>query len=35
MSRAVQGEWRNWAGNQRATPSQVVTPASVAELSAV
>jgi L-gulonolactone oxidase len=31
----VQGEWRNWAGNQRATPSQVVTPASVAELSAV
>ncbi|MFD0358995.1 D-arabinono-1,4-lactone oxidase [Streptomyces sp. NPDC127110] len=26
------GTWRNWAGNVRATPARVVTPASVGEL---
>jgi len=31
----VSGSWHNWAGNQRATPSRVVTPAGVTELSAV
>jgi len=32
VSRANNGQWRNWAGNQSATPSRVVAPASVAEL---
>ncbi|HWN32644.1 MAG TPA: D-arabinono-1,4-lactone oxidase [Pseudonocardia sp.] len=35
MSRANNGQWRNWAGNQSATPSRVVAPASVAELAEV
>jgi L-gulonolactone oxidase len=29
------GQWRNWAGNQSATPSRVVAPASAAELAEV
>ncbi|EFL18116.1 D-arabinono-1,4-lactone oxidase [Streptomyces sp. C] len=29
------GTWRNWAGNVRATPARVVTPASVGELQEV
>jgi len=35
VSRASKGQWRNWAGNQSATPSRVVAPASVAELAEV
>ncbi|HEX4356564.1 MAG TPA: D-arabinono-1,4-lactone oxidase [Pseudonocardia sp.] len=35
MSRASKGQWRNWAGNQTATPSRVVAPAGVAELAEV